>query len=158
MRGNTQTMVPPAPARSPLSISLRPGPDVSAVLSQRAAASPAGPLAMKVEGNERQMEVPVCLCSVCLSCAYPLLNCPSGGPQRLQAQPWTLGQRYICGYQLHFLILYLSCTHSFGCAMVKITSDPPCVVKSHICSYLEFSALLKQLTTSFLKPSLYWLL
>ena len=87
-------MVPPAPARSPLSISLRPGPDVSAVLSQRAAASPAGPLAMKVEGNERQMEVPVCLCSVCLSCAYPLLNCPSGGPQRLQAQPWTLGQRY----------------------------------------------------------------
>lgn len=93
VRGNTQTMVPPAPARSPLSISLRPGPDVSAVLSQRAAASPAGPLVRKVEGNERQMEVPVCLCSLCLSCAYPLLNCPSGGPQRLQAQPWTLGQR-----------------------------------------------------------------
>lgn len=59
----------------------------------------------------------------------------------------------LCGYQLHFLILHFSCTHSFGCTMVKITSDPPCVVKSHICFYLsEFSALLKQLTTPSWNP------
>lgn len=73
VRGNTQTMVPPAPARSPLSVSLSPGPGVSAVLSQRAPASPAGHLTMKFEGNERQMEVPVCLCRACLSCSHPLI-------------------------------------------------------------------------------------
>lgn len=91
VRGSTQTLIPPA--RSPLSASLSPGPGVSAALSQRAPGSPAGHLAMK----ERQMEVPGCLCSVCLSCAYSLLNCPSGWPQRLQAQPWTLGRRYTQG-------------------------------------------------------------
>ena len=73
VRGSTQTTVPPAPATSPLPVSLSPGPGVSAVPSQRAPASPAGHLAVKSEGNERQMEVPVCLCCVCLSCSYLLI-------------------------------------------------------------------------------------
>lgn len=99
MGGNIQSKVPPAPARSPLSVSLSPRPGTSADLSQREQASPSGHLVMKVGDDERQMEVPACLCCVCLFLPTPssLLNCPSRWPIATSALTLDAGPKVHTG-------------------------------------------------------------